>query len=202
MYCVWLVSSFFKQEIRVKFWIREKQGFTSENSFTFHGKTVFFFTNLSPLAYFGCLKTWRSYFTLRHNLKAANKLGRIMHLHNIYLQCHSWLPSGKNRRTTPQNQKHPDKWKPLKIFILQSISALALPLADFPKCHCFLCKSTASSTWTKNMWASWFLFLLPSQANWAVLLHKASVGVGQAKLDREGCTGAISEARWQRLPCC
>lgn len=110
--------------------------------------------------------------------------------------------AGKNRRNTPQNQKHPDKWKPLKIFILQSISALALPLADFPKCHCFLCKSTASSTWTKNMWASWFLFLLPSQANWAVLLHKASVGVGQAKLDREGCTGAISEAHWQRLPCC
>lgn len=126
MYCVWLVSSFFKQEIRVKFCVREKQGFTSENSFTFHDKTVFFFTNLSPLADSGCLKTWRNYCTLRQDLKAANKLGRVMHLHNIYLQCNSWLPTGKNRRTLPQ--KHPDKWKPLKIFILQYTSALALHL--------------------------------------------------------------------------
>lgn len=51
---------------------------------------------------------------------------------------------------------------------------------------CFHCKSTSTSTWT-NGWASSFLFLSPSQANWAVLLLKVTVGVRPGRVDREGC---------------
>lgn len=57
------------------------------NGFTFHGKTVLFSYNQSPLVSLRCLKAQRNYFTLMQDLRATNELGTVMHLHNTDQEC-------------------------------------------------------------------------------------------------------------------
>lgn len=163
----------------------------------FVARQDFFLQNLSPLIPLGCLKIRRHYFSLAQDLKAANKLGTVTHCTTL-LQNASTLPP----RKIPKPDREMEKAENLHFWthLSPNINVCGLHL-PFPKPRCLLWESTGSLTWTKK-WASWFLFLSRSQANWATLLPEVSVGVRQAKLDGEGCNQeqSLTKTLWLLAP--